>query len=317
MRILTIAPFALAAICGGAAAADLVIGVPSWSSASATSHVLQHILEESFDVDVDLKPGTNEEIFAGMDDGTIHVHPEVWLPNHATLHTEYVIRRRSVEMSPRGIPARQGICVTRHTRDEYGITSVAHLTDPDKAAIFDTVGDGLGEIWIGDPEWTSTRIERIRAHGYGYADNMQLLEADEIMATAAIDAAVAVDKPLIFYCYEPHYVFELHDIVYLDEPPYDPLRWRIIDPATDPDWLAKSNADVAWPVSFFHINYSMKLAEERPDIAAFLRAIELDVDTVSRMTYALVVERRDPGEFAAEWVSENRDRVAAWRDAAR
>lgn len=123
--------------CGAAAAADLVIGMSSWSSASATSHILQHILEESFGIDVELKRGTNEEIFAGMDDGTIHIH------------------------------------------------------------------------------------------------------------------------------------------------------------------------------------YSTKLAEERPDISAFLRVVELDIDTVSQMTYALVVERRDPGEFAAEWVSENRDRVTAWREAAR
>jgi len=34
------------------------------------------------------------------------------------------------------------------------------------------------------------------------------------------------------------------------------------------------------------------------------------------MTYSLVVERRDPGAFAAEWVSENSDRIRSWRNAA-
>jgi glycine betaine/proline transport system substrate-binding protein len=67
------------------------------------------------------------------------------------LSTEYVVKRKTVEMSPKGVTARQGICVTRHTRDHFGVKSVADLTDPRKAAIFDTVGDGRGEIWIGAP----------------------------------------------------------------------------------------------------------------------------------------------------------------------
>jgi glycine betaine/proline transport system substrate-binding protein len=297
-------------------AADLVIGVPDWSSGAVTAQVLKRVLEEQFDVEVDLQQGTNEEIFAGMEAGTVDVHPEVWLPNHEALSTEYVVTRKTVKMSPKGVPARQGICATRYTRDHFGIRSVADLTDPEKAAVLDTSGDGKGEMWIGASGWSSTRIERIRAKSYGFAETMELLEADETMAAAAIDAAVAVDKPLVFYCYEPHHVFELHDVVYLEETPHDPRDWKIVDPASDDDWLAKSKADVAWPVSFFHIHYSAKLAEERPDIAAFLEAVRLDVDMVTEMTYSLVVERRDPSAFAAQWVSKNRERISSWRDAA-
>ena len=39
---------------------------------------------------------------------------------------------------------------------------------------------------------------------------------------------------------------------------------------------------------------------------------DLDTDTVSAMTYALVVEKADPAEFAANWVAENSDRVDGW-----
>jgi glycine betaine/proline transport system substrate-binding protein len=320
MRKPTVAATALAvflAVPGAASAADLVIGVPSWSSGAVTAHVLEKLLEAEFDVSVDLEEASNEEIFRRMEEGSMHVHPEVWLPNHESLSTEYVVTRKSVEMSSKGVPARQGICATRYTRDELGIKSVADLADPDKVAALDTSGDGLGEMWIGAPDWASTRIERVRAQGYGFARTMQLLEADETIAAAAIDAAVAVDKPMVFYCYEPHHVFALHDVVYLEEKPHDPRDWKIVEPTRDPDWLAKSKADVAWPVSFFHIHYAVKLADERPDVAAFLSAIQFDVDMVTDMTYAMVVERRDPGEFATEWVSENAERIADWRAAAK
>jgi len=298
-------------------AAEVVIGVPAWSSANVTAHVLKSLLKSEFDIDAVLEPGTNEEIFAAMDAGTEDIHPEVWLPNHASLNAEYVLRRKSVVMSPKGVPARQGICVTQATKDEHGIGSIKDLTDPAKAKIFDTDGNGKGEVWIGDPEWSSTRVEEIRAKSYGYDRTMELLQAPEEIAVTAIDAAIAGDKPLVFYCYEPHHTFELHDIVFLDEPAYDPRKWTVLMPEDDPGWLEKSDAPVAWPPSFFHINYSSKLAGERPDVSAFLEAVRLDVDTVSEMTYALIVERRDPDEFAAEWISENADRVAAWRDAAK
>ncbi|HUE45372.1 MAG TPA: glycine betaine ABC transporter substrate-binding protein, partial [Aestuariivirgaceae bacterium] len=74
----------------GASAADLVIGVPSWSSGAVTAHVLEKLLEAEFDVSVDLEEASNEVIFKRMEEGTMHVHPEVWLPNHESLSTEYV-----------------------------------------------------------------------------------------------------------------------------------------------------------------------------------------------------------------------------------
>lgn len=308
---------AMLALPGNSQAAEIVIGMPSWSSGIATAHVLKTLLETEFDATVRLESGSTDEIFGRMDEGTNHIHPEVWLPNHQELSTEYVVHRGTVEMSSAGVPARQGLCVTRHTRDEFGIASIADLTDPDKAAVFDTVGDGRGEVWIGASDWTSTRIERVRARSYGYEATMELLEAEETVATVAIDAAVAVDKPLVFYCYEPHHVFELHDVVHLDEPPHDPRRWTIREPSSDPEWLDNSLADVAWPVSFLHIHYTTQLAEDRPDIAGFLSAIRLDVDSISQMTYALVVERRTPEDFAEEWVSANRDRIDRWLEAAR
>lgn len=300
----------------GARAADIVIGVPNWSSATVTSHVLGTIIEDRFDLDVEIKPMTNEKIFAGMDKGEVHIHPEVWLPNYKELHDEYVLRRKTVEMSPRGVPASQGTCVTRDTYDKHGIHSIADLTDPEKVDAFDTDGDGRGEMWIGAPEWGSTRVEQVRARNYGYDKTMQLLQAEETVALAAVDAAIATGKPMVFYCYEPHHVFELHDIVFLDEPPHDPRKWSISD-SDEEDWLETSSAGVAWPPSFFHIFYAKTLEDSHPELAAFLSSVTLDVDTVSQMTYALVVENRDPDAFAGDWVAGHKERVSNWLDTSR
>ena len=69
-----------------ARAADLVIGVPNWPTVNGTAHLLKLVLEENYGLDVELQNGTNPVIFEAMDSGSMHVHPEVWLPNQANLH---------------------------------------------------------------------------------------------------------------------------------------------------------------------------------------------------------------------------------------
>ena len=211
-----------------------------------------------------------------------------------------------------GIPAFQGMCVPKATAEKHGVKSIYDLTDPDKSALFDTNGDGRGEIWIGASGWASTNVEKIRAKSYGYAETMELVEMDETLALAALDAAVAADKPYVFFCYTPHHMFALHELVILEEPKYDASKWTVIQPTDDPDWLDKSSADVAWDLAYLHIHFAKALEESQPEAANLLANVKLDTDTVSKMTFALVVEKQDPLDFAKKWVADNSDQVNSW-----
>ena len=43
-----------------------------------------------------------------------------------------------------------------------------------------------------------------------------------------------------------------------------------------------------------------------------LSQVKLDTDTVSAMTFALVVDKMDPAEFAKKWLADNADTVDGW-----
>ena len=163
---------------GAAKAADIVIGVPNWPSVAVTAEVLKVVLEDNLGVEVELQNGTNPVVFEAMDSGSMHVHPEVWMPNQQNLHDKYVKDKGTVSMNPNGIPAFQGMCVTKGTAEMTGISKLSDLTDPDIAKEFDTDGDGKGEIWIGASGWASTNVEKIRAKSYGYSETMNLKEMD-------------------------------------------------------------------------------------------------------------------------------------------
>lgn len=297
---------------GAVQAADVVIGVPNWPSVNATAHVLKVIIEDNYGLDVELQNGTNPIIFEAMDSGSMHVHPEVWLPNQANLHEKFVKSKGSVLMNPNGVASFQGMCVTKHTADEYGVSKVSDLTNPDIATLFDTDGDGMGEVWIGAAGWASTNVEKIRAKSYGYDATMNLKELDETLAMAEVDNAVVQSKPLVFFCYTPNHMFALHELVILDEPKYDQAKWNVIQPTDDPDWLAKSSAPVAWDLAYLHIHYAAAMELDLPEVASMLSKVKFDTDIVSAMTYALVVAKQDPADFAKKWVGDNADMVERW-----
>lgn len=303
---------AMSAFGSVAQAADVVIGVPNWPSVLATAHVLKVALENNLGLEVELQSATNPVVFEAMDSGSMHVHPEVWLPNQANLNQQFVSDKQTVRMNPNGVAGDQAMCVTKGTAERTGIVNLSDLTDPEMAKNFDSDGDGKGEIWIGAAGWASTNVEKIRAKSYGYDATMTLKEMDETLALAEVDSAVNKDENIAFFCYTPHHMFALHELVILKEPAYDEAQWTVIQPTDDPEWLSKSSAPVAWSTAYLHIHYAASLEADQPEAAAMLANVSLDTDTVSAMTYALVVDKQDPAEFAAKWVDENADTVDSW-----
>ncbi|MDQ6436602.1 glycine betaine ABC transporter substrate-binding protein [Mesorhizobium sp. LHD-90] len=314
-RVIQSAVIALAAIVnvsGPANAADLTIAMPNWWSGKATANIIKVGLKKEFGIDAEAVEMGTLTAFAGLDSGQVDIHPEVWLPNLDNLVKRYVTDAGTVAMSPIGVPAWQGICATRTTADKDGIRDISDLSDEKKTAVLDTDGDGRGELWIGAPTWSSTEIERIRANSYGYAKTLTLLEVQEDVGMAAVDAAEATQRPMVFACYAPHAVFKLHDIVRLTEPAYNPAKWKVVLPAEDPDWLSKSNAAVGWDAAHYHIAYAASLRQKHPDVVRFLERIDFKPEEAIDMSYALQVERQDPLAFAEQWVAKNQARVDGW-----
>jgi glycine betaine/proline transport system substrate-binding protein len=292
-----------------AVAADLVIAMPNWPSGQAAANILKVGIAKKFGLDAEVKTLGTMSAFVGLDSGDVDIQPEVWQPNFNDLVKKYVTDKGAVTLSSRAVPAWQGLCATPEAAAT--IKTIADLSDPEKTKILDTDGDGRGELWIGAQEWLSTGIERVRANSYGYANNLTLVEAEEEVAMAAVDAAVATGQPMVFYCYAPHHVFELHQLARIEEPAHDPAKWKIVS-AQDPLWVTKSSATTAWDAAEFRIAYATAFGKKHPDVANFLQHVDFSPEEVTKMSYALEVERQVPLEFATKWVESNSARVDGW-----
>ncbi len=299
-------------LASGAQAADIVIGSPNWVSVNGTAHILKTVLEDNLGLEVEIQNGTNPVVFEAMDKGSMHVHPEVWLPNQDNLHNTYVVEKGTVLINPNSVISFQGMCVPKKVSEEHGITKISDLTNPDVAKLFDLDGNGKGEVWIGGTGWASTNVEKVRAKSYGYDQTLDLLEMDETLALANVDAAITQDRPIVFFCYTPHHMFALYDLVVLEEPAHDPDKWMMLQPTDDPEWLEKSTAGVAWKDTHLHIHYAKSLETDYPEAAALLSKIKLNTAQVSELTFEVTVNKMDPADFARRFVDENADLVGEW-----
>ena len=312
MRYTVVTAAALVTIGGAAVAEDIVLGVPNWAAANATSNILKIVIEDNFGLEVGLQNGTNPIIFEAMDSGSMHLHPEVWLPNQQNLHDTFVGEAGTVVANMKPVQAVQGMCVTKYTAETYGITSINDLTDPDKIGIFDKDGDGTPEVWIGAPGWASTVIEQIRAKSYGYDQTFELTQYDGTVSWGELGTASENNEPWIGFCYEPNFIFVAYDLVYLEEPAHDPATWNIVQPTDDPNWLEVSEAASAWNGAKLHLHYAASLQEDYPEVAAMLDNYSMPPATLSQAGYEMSINGMDAETFARNWVDANEDVILGW-----
>ena len=299
---------------GLANAEKLVIPDPNYASGRATAFAVKGIVEEALGLEVETVPVASvpvvwEALARGT--GEIDIWTETWLPNQGAPKAKYADQEKLVTVGEKSFPAVQGYCVPKAAAEKHNIRSVFDLSNPEIAALFDSDGNGKGEVWIGPQGWLSTNIETIRARDYGFAEFFELQSTDEAIATAGLDAAVKADRPWLGYCYGPHQNFAIYDLVLLEEPPHDPANFVIVQPDEDPDWQAKSKVASAYPETTVHISWSANLAERNPALVALLQNIQLSADDVNAWSLE-IINGKDPNEVVKPWIEANAAQIATW-----
>jgi glycine betaine/proline transport system substrate-binding protein len=304
----------LAAMSVPAIAEDVKIGVPSWTGAQAMAHLLGAVVEMRIGGTVDYVPGNNATIFQGMDQGKgdIDVHPDVWLPNQESFTKKYVDGAGSVVLNQQPYEGNQGFCVSKDFAEDNNITDIADLGRPDVAALMDSDGNGKGEMWIGAPGWASANVNEVKVRDYGLLDFIEPIRAEESVKTARIKDSIAKGEGYAFYCYKPHAVWFMFDVVMLSEPTYDAAKYTMVQPSDDADWYEKSSVSTKDALKQVQIAYSKSLPDRSPAIAEFFERFSVTADDVSNFAFEISGNGRDPAEFAREWVEANPDRVDAW-----
>ena len=236
----------------------------------------------------------------------------MWLPNQESFTNKYVVGAGTVSLSENHYIGNQGFCVTRSFAEENNITDIADLGRPDVAAKMDSDGNGKGEMWIGAPGWASANVNEVKVRDYGLLSFIEPIRAEESVKTARIKDAIAKNEGYAFYCYEPHAIWSMFDVVMLTEPKNDPANYKMVQPSDSANWYDESFVASKDALKQVQVAFSNSLSGRSPAIADFLANMKLDASDVSLFAFEIAGQGREPAEVAKEWVANNSSRVDGW-----
>ena len=288
-----------------------MISDPNWNGARAVGHVIKAIITGQMGGEAEILTGMNQQpvIFAGMDkgDGSIDIHPDMWMPNWQSAWDQYVTGNGTVKTN-NGYAGTSLLYVPTYLADK--VNSIDDLKNPEIAAMFDTDGDGLGEYWAGDVTWASTKRWQVKFKSYGLDGLWEpnVISGDTFKAGLA--AAYAASQPQLFYYWTPEALHVQYDLTALKEPArFDGCEALDLDAE---NWLEVSEFECEGTAATVYIAYSSSLEQRNPKVAAMLSRMQLTGDEVGLWIQEMFENKRDPAEVAADWISENQDLVNSW-----
>src|SRR5690606_20101312 len=115
----------------------------------------------------------------------------------------------------------EGIFVPTYVAEEHGVTKLADFAKPEVAALFDSDGNGKGELWAGAIGWESTNHSQVRGKSYGFDQYFEYTTVDTPVFLAQLKAAYEARKPIAFYYWTPEWIHAAFDLTKLEEPEFD------------------------------------------------------------------------------------------------
>ncbi len=316
-------------------------GRANWATGYFQAAVYVELLEELGYTVAD--PADHEyppaEAYAAMARGDFDFWANGWYSQHNTWHERELpdgttVGDHLVVLGDQvAAAALEGLVITKSVVDEHGITSLAQINDdPELVSLFDSDGDGLGEIHGCPENWTCDDIidEMIVFNDWS---NLEQVKAEYPGLVAATIARVQAGEPAIQYTWSPSgYLGDLApgETVYwlsvgsqenvLDGTTPGGFDFAFAPPApfvgectADPCWIG-------WEVSDIQVTANRDFVAANPLAAALFEVVKLplaDIVAENIRYEGGESSEADVVRHAQEWVAANRTLVDSWLAVAR
>jgi len=257
------------------------------------NYVAKILLEEELGYSVEFAGMAIPAIFAGMAAGDVDVFTNTWQPNQAWLMEKYDTDIDFLGLVYDG--GLQGWLVPTWFSQQYDVTEVSDLKDPEIAKLVDIDGDGTGDLLGCDAGWTCAGINDDELAAYELDDLYEQKYGAENLMMAAIMGRLKKNEPVLFYFWTPHQLWYTYsyseDVVWLDDP------------------------KEFWPVATVHMIANVKWIVENPKAAELLSHFQIPIMDVGWSMAEIKARGGDPETveaIAREWMAAHQAEVDSW-----
>lgn len=250
------------------------LGYVQWACANANSHMIKALLEEKFDVTVNLRDMDAGLLWQSVATGDVDFMVTAWLPaTHEAYYEE--LKSDVVDLGPLYEGAKIGLVVPEYV----SVDSIAELNANADKFNGQIVGIDAGAGIMKAAAKSITDYDM---------DQMELKQSSDAAMTAELKAAYEQGEWVVVTGWAPHWMFGAFDLKFLEDPKGSFGGEETINPIT-----------------------RLGFGEDHPEINAFLDRYSLDTAQFGSLI-AMMEEYDDDDEAARAWIDENRDLVDSW-----
>lgn len=292
---------------GRAQRREIVLAQFDWPASIAITYILKQVLEQELDVRATIIPLSQDVGWKTIEKGILDAAAEIWWPARTADIDRYVYERKTVEMSLTYDNAPQGIIIPTWVSEKYDIKNIDDLRR--NAKLFDLTGDGKGDMWAGAVDWSATEIMKIKVRDYQL--DLEPFTEDTWVFYAMFLKAMQQQQPIVFYYWAPDWLFSKYDLTWIQEPPYDPQKWKFVRGAPE-----QSQITCAWQPAKVYTIFGKTLKDRSLKAYQFFKNFHISINDVNMLIAEIENipgnPRKAPDKVAQKWLSENPQRVAEW-----
>jgi glycine betaine/proline transport system substrate-binding protein len=210
----------------------------------------------------------------------------------------------------------QGYLIDKKTADEYGITNIEQLQDPEIAQLFDFDGDGKANLIGCNPGWFCEVTTNHFIEVYGLQDTVEQDQGTYTALLVDVITRYEAGQPILYYAYNPHWVGAVlkpgEDVVWL-EVPFTSLPGAMSDlTAADTTFDGKN---LGFAGNQQRIIANPAFLAQNPIAQKWFELVQIPIEDMNAASLR-INEGEDTTEdirqLAEEWVSDNQEQFDQW-----
>ena len=219
-------------------------------------------------------------------------------------------------------PFVHGYQIDKQTADEYQITSLEQLQDPEIAQLFDSDGDGKANFLGCDPGWYCEKVIETQLDAYELRDTVEVDKGEYTALLPDVISRYEQGDPVLFYVFYPHWVASVlkpdEDVVWL-EVPFTIYPDDYEEPLSEEDTTFEGK-NLGLIVDSYIVVASDEFLDANPVARRWFELVQIPIEDVNAESLRIRDGENTPEDIrrhAEEWVAQNRDQVDQWLEEAR
>ncbi|MBP0028350.1 glycine betaine/L-proline ABC transporter substrate-binding protein ProX [Roseofilum sp. Guam] len=210
----------------------------------------------------------------------------------------------------------QGYQIDKKTADEYNITNLEQLKDPQIAQLFDTDGNGKANLTGCNPGWGCELVIEHQLDAYGLRDTVEHDQGEYSALIADTVVRYNEGKPILFYTWTPYWLGGVlkpgEETVWI-EVPYTNLP-EAQGEVSEADTTANGK-NLGFVVDRMRIAANKAFVEANPAAKKLFEVVEIPIDDINAQNLLMQEGENTPEDIdrhVNQWIADNQELFDSW-----